>query len=73
MRVLILFVFRQYELGCKYEIIFQISIDNWTQNCIFQHQVLQSLITQGFNRNLIEFTFSIKYILACLFVKSVLY
>ena len=35
MRLLIFMVFTQYGLACKYGIIFQISIHNWMQNCIF--------------------------------------
>ena len=35
MRLLIFLVFSQYGLAGKYGLIFQISIYNWAQNCIF--------------------------------------
>ena len=34
-KLLIFLVFSQYGLACKYGIIFQISIYNWMENCIF--------------------------------------
>ena len=44
MRLLIFLVFSQYGLACKYEIIFQVSIYNWAQNCILKYLVLELLI-----------------------------
>ena len=35
LRLLILLVLSHYELAYKYGIIFQISIYNWMQNCVF--------------------------------------
>ena len=37
MRLLIFLVLSRYGLGCKYKIIFQTSIYNWIQNCIFRY------------------------------------
>ena len=35
MRLVMLLVFTQHELACKYRLILQISVYNWVQNCIF--------------------------------------
>ena len=35
MRLVMLLVFTQQELACKYRLILQISVYNWVQNCIF--------------------------------------
>ena len=38
-RIFVFLVFIQYILPCKYRIVFQISIFNWMQNCIFYYLV----------------------------------
>ena len=49
MRLLINFVLSRHGLASKYGITFQISVYNWTQNCIFLCQSDKAIIETWFS------------------------